>query len=344
MKLLLENWRKYLAEAWRGSGATMPLREIFDIFMTTIDSNIKELQKVADDPQALAKKLTDIFEPEELNVTWKPSKSRFDDLGDGAILHGEVIPEEGVNYSDEGAPLAAVGIVTNKWTGESIENWDTEFHVPGGGFTSERTVTGKQLMAYSVRGTIIHEFVHQAQHKAGVELGAEPTDFEKLASLSGVDPEEMNELMTPILEVLTSKDYLENGNLDKMPNETVKENIEEVRKLVNKVYFGNGQEFPGWAQGVPSDLVDLAHRNQIKGLEGVTGEELKAAIIKIIDTMIANADKGYDGLADYQKAAPGMRYYSHLDRGFGADYGVEGWKKFLEIAKGYAEKYSASMY
>jgi len=96
MKLLFENWRKYLAEADMPEDkyeVTMPLKDIYKIFMDTISNNIKELQKVADDGDKLAKKLTDIFKPEDINVVWEMSTDRFDDVGDGAILHGKVTPD-----------------------------------------------------------------------------------------------------------------------------------------------------------------------------------------------------------------------------------------------------------
>jgi hypothetical protein len=357
MKLLFENWRQYLAEADMPEDkyeVTMPLKDIYKIFMDTISNNIKELQKVADDNKKLAKKLTDIFKPEELNVVWEASTDRFDDVGDGAILHGKVQPEEGVDYEKEDSPLPKVTIITNVWTGKVIQNWDNNINLPAGGYTSARKVTGKELMSYSVRNTIVHEFTHQAQAKAGImgRSNIGPADYEKLAIASGVDIDKMSDLMNPVIEVMTGKDYLQTGNIDKLPNDTVKKNFEEVRKLINSVYYGNNQEFPGWAQGVPSELIDMAHRGLLYEEYGISsdmrGEELKDKFIEeggVFDQLEKDADKGYDGLPEIIKDETiALPYYSHTERGFAADFGIAGYKKFLEIARGYAEQYGESMY
>jgi len=357
MKLILENWRRYLAEGDLPEDSyeiTMPLADIYKIFMDTIENNIEELQKVAKHGVKLAKKLTDIFEQEDLNVVWEASVDRFNDVGDGAILHGKVKPEEGVDYEKEDTKPPEVTIVTNVWTGKSIENWDDYLNLPAGGYTSARKVKGKELMSYSIRNTIVHEFVHQAQAKAGImgrsKIG--PADYEKLAIASGVDIDKMSDLMNPVIEVMTGKDYLQTGNIDKLPNDTVKKNFEEVRKLINRVYFGNNQEFPGWAQGPPGELIDMAHRGLLYKEYGIPsdmrGEELKDKFIEeggVFDQLEKDADKGYDGLPEIIKDETiALPYYSHTERGFAADFGIAGYKKFLELARGYAEQYKEYMY
>lgn len=357
MKLLFENWRKYLKEVDMPEDkyeVTMPLKDIYKIFMDTISNNIEELQKFAKDGVKLAKKLTDTFEQENLNVAWEASTDRFDDVGDGAILHGKVAPEEGVDYEKEDSPLPKVTIITNVWTGKSIENWDNYINLPAGGYTSAREVKGKELMSYSIRNTIVHEFVHQAQAKAGVmgrsKIG--PADYEKLAIASGVDIDKMSDMMNPVIEILTSKDYLQTGNIDNLPNDTVKKNFKEVRKLINSVYYGNNQEFPGWAQGVPGELIDMAHRGLLYKEYGISsdmrGEDLKDKFIGeggVFDQLEKNADEGYDGLPEIIKDETiALPYYSHTERGFAADFGIAGYKKFLELARGYAEQFGESMY
>jgi len=360
MKLILENWRKYLAESDLPEDkyeVTMPLKDIYDIFMDTISSNVKELQGVASDPDELAKKLTELFKSENLNVTWKVPDKRFEEVGDGAILHGEAIPEEGVNYEEEGSPLPAVGIYTNVWTGRAIQSWDDYIDLPGGGYTSARKATGKELMSYSIRNTIVHEFVHQAQAKGGAlartKIG--PDDYGSLADLAGVDKDKMSTLMNPVIEVLTSKDYLQTGNLDVPSLEAlpkVKENIKEIRTVINRAYFGNNMELPGWAQGVPGELIDMAHRGLLDEEYGISsdvrGESLRDQFLTaggLFDQLEKVADKGYEGLPEIIKNETiTLPYYSHAERGFAADYGIAGYKKFLEIARGYAGQFSESMY
>jgi len=57
--------------------------------------------------------------------------------------------------------------------------------------------------------------------------------------------------------------------------------------------------------------------------------------------LIKDADKGVPPEIAKDNAA--LRFYGHPE-GFMATYGVPGYKAFLQLAKGYAEKYSESMY
>ena len=146
MKLLLENWREYLAEAEAtplpSAGkykVTMPLKDIYKIFMDTVEHNLPNLQPIADNPQQLAAKLTEIFVPEKLNLNFKVSGERFDALGDGAFLHGGVSDPAKVKEGE----LPTVTMELNKYTGETIKNWNNEITVSGTGYMSNRSATGR---------------------------------------------------------------------------------------------------------------------------------------------------------------------------------------------------------
>ena len=85
MKLLFENWRRFLAEKdytrLPSAGKykiTMPKAEIFKIFMETIENNLNRLQAVAENPQKLAAELTNIFEPEKLNLKFEHFRQHFE--------------------------------------------------------------------------------------------------------------------------------------------------------------------------------------------------------------------------------------------------------------------------
>ena len=340
MKLLFENWRRFLAEvestALPGAGkykVTMPKQEIYKIFMETIESNLDQLQPVADDPQKLATKLIEIFKPEDLSLTFKVSEKRFDDLGDGAFLHGGVSDPTKL----EKGKLPTVEVILNKYTGEAIKNWDKPMDISGKGFVSARTTTGKKLMAYTVRGTVVHEFVHQAQSqdKEISFASGTPELWARLGELVGASSEDpsFGEHMTPYIEQQTNEEFLNKKN--KTDDE------KEIRDIVNKVYYSNETEFTGWAQGVPSDLIDMAQRGKLSGLESVEGGELKQNILKVLDDLIQNADQGPP--PEIAKESGALRFYGHPE-GFVATYGTPGYKAFLQLAKGYAEKYPENMY
>jgi len=338
MKLLLENWRKYLAEAKYASlpgkyKITMPLREIYTIFMETIEENLSGLQAVADDPQKLADKLTEIFKPEELYITFKVSEKRFAKLGDGAFLHGEVSDPTKVSEGE----LPLVTVILNKYTGEAIKNWNDDMNIAGAAFTSAKTITGKRLMASTVRSTVVHEFIHQAQSQdTDIEMGSDDDElFARLGELVNADPksDEFGEHMVKFIEQQVSQEFLDNKNKS--------EKDKEIRDIVNKVYYSNESEFTGWAQGVPSDLIDAALRGLLPKLKGIEGVELKKGIINFIDDLIKNTNKGVP--PDVAKENAALRFYGHPE-GFMATYGPAGYKAFLQIAKGYAEKFPESMY
>jgi len=345
MKLLLENWRKYLKEAEYADlpsagkyKVTMPLKEIYEIFMKTIEKNLSKLQAVADDPEKLADTLTEIFEPEKLSLAFKVSKERFNMLGDGAFLHGGVSDPTAVREGE----LPTVTMVLNKYTGEAIKKWDEPMEVSGSGFLSARRTTGKELMASVVRATVVHEFVHQAQSQdPEIDMGCTSPECEplwtRLGELVGFDPEvhgdDMGEHMMPFIDRQTSQEFLDVKDKS--------EKDKEIRDIVNKVYYSSQDEFTGWAQGVPSDLIDAALRGRIPGLEGLAGAELKQGVLKLIDGLIKNVDKGVPPEIAKDNAA--LRFYGHPE-GFIATYGPSGYKTFLQIARGYAEKYPESMY
>jgi len=345
MKLILENWRGYLKEAEYADlpsagkyKVTMPLKEIYEIFMKTIEKNLSKLQAVADDPEKLADTLTEIFEPEKLSLAFKVSKERFDTLGDGAFLHGGVSdPTAGPK-----GELPTVTMVLNKYTGEAIKKWNEPMEVSGSGFLSARKTTGKELMATVVRGTVVPEFVHQAQSQdPEISMGCTSKECEplwtRLGELVGYDPEvhgeDMGEHMMPFIDRQTSQEFLDAKGKSKKDK--------EIRDIVNKVYYSSQDEFTGWAQGVPSDLIDAAMRGRVPELDGLTGAELKQAVLKLIDDLINGADKGVPPEIAKNNAA--LRFYGHPE-GFMATYGSPGYKAFLQLAKGYAEKYPESMY
>jgi hypothetical protein len=345
MKEIFEHWRKYLAETaypdLPSSGkykVTMPLREIYEIFMKTIEKNLSKLQAVADDPEKLADTLTEIFEPEKLSIAFKVSKERFDMPGDGAFLHGGVSDPTAVSAGE----LPTVTMVLNKYTGEAIKKWDEPIEVAGGGFLSARKTTGKELMATGVRGTVVHEFVHQAQSQdAEISMGCTSPECEplwtRLGELVGYDKErdgeDMGELMMPFIDRQTSQEFLDEKDKS--------EKDKEIRDIVNKVYYSSQDEFTGWAQGVPSDLIDAALRGRVPELDGLTGAELKQGVLKLIDGLIKNVDNGVPPEIAKENAA--LRFYGHPE-GFIATYGPAGYKAFLQLAMGYADKYPVSMY
>jgi len=57
--------------------------------------------------------------------------------------------------------------------------------------------------------------------------------------------------------------------------------------------------------------------------------------------LIKNVDSGVPPEIAKENAA--LRFYGHPE-GFMATYGSTGYKAFLQLAKGYAEKYPESMY
>jgi len=345
MKLLFENWRGYLKETeypdLPSAGkykVTMPLKDIYTIFMKTVEDNLSALQAVADDPEKLADTLTEIFEPEKLSVAFKVSKERFNKLGDGAFLHGGVSDPTAVRAGE----LPTVTMVLNKYTGEAIKKWNEPMEISGSGFISARKTTGRELMATGVRGTVVHEFVHQAQSQdAEISMGCTSPECEplwaRLGELVGYDKErdgeDMGEHMMPFIDRQTSQEFLDVKDKS--------EKDKEIRDIVNKVYYSSQDEFTGWAQGVPSDLIDAALRGRIPGLDGLTGAELKQGVLKLIDGLIKDASKGVPPEIAKDNAA--LRFYGHPE-GFIATYGPSGYKKFLQIARGYAEKYPESMY
>ena len=340
MKLILENWRGYLKEAEYADlpsagkyKVTMPLKEIYEIFMNTIEENLSKLQEVADNPEKLAGGLTEIFEPEKLNLKFILSEKHFDDLGDGAFAHGGVSSPEKLKPGE----LPTVTMELNKYTGETIKNWNNEMTVSGTGYMSNRSATGRQIMATTVRNTVVHEFVHQAQSQdkeinpdAGTE--EEWKRLEDLVGFSSDDPKFGAHMMTYV-EKQVSQKFLDD------PNKT--EDDKEIRDIVNKVYYSNENEFTGWAQAVPSDLIDAALRGKISELRDITGAELKQGVLRFIDGLIKDADKGVP--PEIAKESGALRFYGHPE-GFMATYGTPGYKAFLQIAKGYAEKYPESMY
>ena len=340
MKLLLENWRRFLAEKdyirLPRAGKykiTMPKAEIFKIFMDTVEHNLPDLQRTADNPQQLAAKLTEIFKPEKLNLNFILSEEHFDDLGDGAFAHGGV---SGPKLGPKGE-LPTVTMELNKYTGETIKNWNDEMTVSGTGYMSNRSATGRQIMAFTVRGTVVHEFVHQAQaqdKEIDPESGTKE-EWKRLGDLVGFptdDPKFGAHMMKHINRQVSQK-FLDD------PNKT--EDDKEIRDIVNKVYYSNETEFPGWAQGVPSDLIDAALRGKLPGLEELEGNALKQAILNIFDNLIKNAGQGPP--EEIARESGAIRFYGHPE-GFMATYGLPGYKSFLQLAKGYAEKYPENMY
>jgi hypothetical protein len=139
--------------------------------------------------------------------------------------------------------------------------------------------------------------------------------------------------MVKFIEQQVSQEFLDNKNKS--------EKDKEIRDIVNKVYYSNESEFTGWAQGVPSDLIDAALRGLLPKLKGIEGVELKKGIINFIDDLIKNTNKGVP--PDVAKENAALRFYGHPE-GFMATYGPAGYKTFLQIAKGYAEKFPESMY
>ena len=345
MKLLLEQWREYLKETeypdLPSTGkykVTMPLKDIYTIFMKTVEDNLSKLQSVSDDPKKLANMLTRIFEPEKLSLAFKVSKERFDALGDGAFLHGGVSDPTAVRKGE----LPTVTMVLNKYTGEAIKKWNEPMEVSGSGFMSARKTTGRELMATGVRGTVVHEFVHQAQSQdPDLDFGCTSKECEplwtRLQELVGFDPEvhgeDMGEHMMPFIDRQTSQEFLDAKGKSKKDK--------EIRDIVNKVYYSSQEEFAGWAQGVPSDLIDAGVRGRVPELDGLTGAELKQGILRLLDGLIKNAVKGVPPEIAKDNAA--LRFYGHPE-GFVATYGPAGYKAFLQLARGYAEKYQESMY
>lgn len=345
MKEIFEHWRKYLAEAeypeLPNTGkykVTMPLKDIYAIFMKTVEENLSDLQEVADDPEKLADTLAEIFEPEKLSLTFKVSRENFDELGDGAFLHGGVSDPTAVRKGE----LPTVMMVLNKYTGEAIKKWNEPMEVSGSGFMSARKTTGREMMATGVRGTVVHEFVHQAQSQdAEISMGCTSPECEplwtRLGELVGYDKErdgeDMGEHMMPFIDRQTSQEFLDEKDKS--------EKDKEIRDIVNKVYYSSQDEFTGWAQGVPSDLIDAALRGRVPELDGLTDEELKQGVLKLIDGLIDNVDNGVPSEIAKDNAA--LRFYGHPE-GFIATYGSSGYKTFLQIARGYADKYPVNMY
>ena len=97
-----------------------------------------------------------------------------------------------------------------------------------------------------------------------------------------------------------------------------------------------------------SQISDLAHsiwRDYYLGIISRPQIEFMLAADYSLDQLEKDADKGYDGLPEIIKDETiALPYYSHTERGFAADFGIAGYKKFLEIARGYAEQYGESMY
>lgn len=342
MKLIFEDWRSFLAEAENEHARlpsagkykiTMPKAEIFKIFMETIENNLNRLKRVADDPQKLADELTIIFEPEKLNLEFEVSEEHFDDLGDGGFAHGGV---SGPTVGPKGE-LPTVTMYLNKYTGETIKNWNDEMTVSGTGYMSDRSATGRQIMAFSARGTVVHEFVHQAQAQdkdINPESGTEEEwkRLEDLVGFSSDDPK-FGVHMMKYINRQTSQKFLDD------PNKTKKD--KEIRDIVNKVYYSNETELTGWAQGVPSDLIDMSQRGKLEGLESLEGNALKQAILNIFDNLIKNAAQGPP--EEIARESGAIRFYGHPE-GFMSTYGLPGYKAFLQLAKGYAEKYPENMY
>ena len=345
MKLLLEQWRRYLKETeypdLPSAGkykVTMPLKDIYTIFMKTVEDNLSKLQSVADEPKKLANMLTRIFEPEKLSLAFKVSKERFNELGDGAFLHGGVSDPTAVRKGE----LPTVTMVLNKYTGETIKKWNEPMEVSGSGFLSARKTTGRELMATGVRGTVVHEFVHQAQSQdTEISMGCTSPECEplwtRLGELVGYDKErdgeDMGEHMMPFIDRQTSQEFLDAKDKS--------EEDKEIRDIVNKVYYSSQDEFTGWAQGVPSDLIDAALRGKISELRDITGAELKQGVLRLFDGLIRDAAKGVPPEIAKENAA--LRFYGHPE-GFVATYGQAGYKAFLQLARGYAEKYQENMY
>jgi len=349
MKLLFENWRRFLAEvestALPGAGkykVTMPKQEIYKIFMETIESNLDQLQPVADDPQKLATKLIEIFKPEDLNISFQVSEERFDALGDGAFLHGKVSDPRKVKEGER----STVTMILNKYTGEALKNWDTLMKIEAEGYTSAREVTGKQLMAHTTRGTVVHEFVHQAQAQdpdirmtqpeGSTEAKAESALYAELARLLELPEgtEDFGEATGELIEKQVSQKFLDGP---KSPKD------ERIRDIINQIYYSNESEFTGWAQGVPSELIDGALLGRIPEAKNKTGNELKEVIIRIIESLIQDvSDRGSKG-SEHTVHSNALRFYGHPE-GFMATYGAPGYKAFLQLAKGYAEKYPENMY
>ena len=340
MKLLFENWRKFITEAeyptLPSAGkykVTLPLaKNLYTLFMKTIEKNLSDLQAVADDPKQLASALENAFDKTDLKVNFKVSKDRFNALGDGAFLHGQVSdPTE----TPEGE-LPQVTMILNKYTGEALKNWDTDMEISGPGFVSARTTTGKKFMTQVVKGTIVHEFVHQAQSQdPDIQMmGGTPDEWERLSKIFGISPDEdWGEELTPYIERQVSQEFLDDLNKS--------EEDKEIRDLLNKVYYSNESEFTGWAQAVPSDLIDMAETGRLPALKGLQGEELRQSVLNVIDQLMQNADQGVPKEIAAESSA--LRFYGNPE-GFMATYGSAGYKEFLEIAKGFAEDYPESMY
>jgi hypothetical protein len=233
-------------------------------------------------------------------------------------------------------------MVLNKYTGEAIKKWNEPMEISGKGFISARTTTGRKLMATVVRGTVVHEFVHQAQSQdPDISMGCTSKECEplwtRLEELVGFDPkvhgEDMGEHMMPFIDRQTSQEFLDTKDKSKKDK--------EIRDIINKVYYSSQDEFTGWAQGVPSELIDAALRGLLPGLDGLTGARLKEGILNFIDSSIKDADKGVP--PDVAKESAALRFYGHPE-GFMATYGPAGYKAFLQLARGYADKYPESMY
>ena len=155
------------------------------------------------------------------------------------------------------------------------------------------------------------------------EESPEGEGLDKLLVLSGFtlkDRDKMNVLMPPIINVMVSREFLENEDLSRMPNDASKKNYKEIRDLMNKWYFGNNQEFPGWAQGLAADLIDLK----------IPEEEM----LKIVNDLKTQT---YDQVDERIKKHSFTRYYTHPN-GFLATY-PQGNKRFFELAEDYVKQY-----
>ena len=328
--------------------AVMPKKKVYHLFMNTIEQNLSALQK-AKNLEDLTAKLNAIFpelkKPDEnkLHVTFEKAEHPSED-GDGAFAHGGFEPPivmkvnsktkkrepkmkvnpktkelEPIIDKAEGS-IGPVFLYVSDNTLKALQSWTTKDNF---GKYGERT--GKRLFKYTALGTLIHEFIHQQQwaQKIYPEESPDGEGLDKLLTLSGYTLAErgkMNILMPPIINVLISRKFLENEDLSGMPNEASQKNYKEIRGLMNRWYFGNSQEFPGWAQGLAADLIDL---------EIPEDEMLKIAAALKTQT--------YDQVDERIKEHSLTRYFTHPN-GFLATY-PQGNKRFFEIAEEYVKSY-----
>jgi len=331
MKLLLENWRKYLAENENPLPAeylaVMPKKQVYGIFMKTIEQNLPTLQQ-AKDLTDLTAKLNAVFpelkKPDEnkLHVIFEIAEHPSED-GDGAFAHGGFNPPMDPKTNKQNRSEGAIGPVylyVSDSTLKALQSWDVEVE-----FGKYGKRTGKSLFKYTALGTLIHEFIHQQQwaQKIHPEESPEGEGLDKLLTLSGYtldDRQKMNILMPPIINILISREFLENEDLSGMPNEASQKNYKEIRGLMNRWYFANSQEFPGWAQGLAADLIDL----------NVPEDEM----LKIANDMKTQT---YDQIDPRIKEHSLTRYFTHPN-GFLATY-PQGNKRFFELAADYVNQY-----